>query len=125
MQGVHDIFDVDLFRHLIAASVELTDQPATGAHAAKPSRHCRSSALDLFPDRGRRAALERGARLCAPPHHAPRDAARASSGRAAIRFSPGLLPCWSGNGRAIPNYNAPRGAMTSETLRLEELRFPR
>src|SRR6202166_4813512 len=34
MQGVHDIFDVDLFRHLIAASVDLTDQPASGAHAA-------------------------------------------------------------------------------------------
>jgi alanyl-tRNA synthetase len=46
MQGVHDIFDIDLFRTLIAASVELTGVAAVGASA--PSHrviadHLRSS----------------------------------------------------------------------------------
>jgi alanyl-tRNA synthetase len=34
MQGVHDVFDIDLFRRIIAASVELTGQPSAGAHSA-------------------------------------------------------------------------------------------
>ncbi len=34
MQGVHDDFDTDLFRHLIAASADLSGAPATGGHAA-------------------------------------------------------------------------------------------
>ena len=34
LQGVHDNYDIDLFRHLIAASVEVTGTPADGAHKA-------------------------------------------------------------------------------------------
>src|SRR5437588_4862854 len=48
MQGVHDVFDVDLFRHVIAASVELTGEPAAGAHSASHrviADHLRSSAF--------------------------------------------------------------------------------
>jgi len=33
MQGVHDNYDIDLFRHLIAASAEYSGTPITGAHA--------------------------------------------------------------------------------------------
>ena len=32
LQGVHDNYDIDIFRHLIAASVELTGVPAEGRH---------------------------------------------------------------------------------------------
>ncbi|GAB4571118.1 MAG: alanine--tRNA ligase [Rhodothalassiaceae bacterium] len=34
LQGVHDNYDIDLFRRLIAASVDLTGIPAEGAHRA-------------------------------------------------------------------------------------------
>ena len=34
MQGVHDNYDIDLFRHLIAASAEASGSSATGGHAA-------------------------------------------------------------------------------------------
>src|SRR5262249_25952429 len=33
MQGVHDNYDIDLFRHLIAASAEASGSPANGPHA--------------------------------------------------------------------------------------------
>ena len=45
-------------------------------------RHRRSSARLGVPDRRRRAAVERGPRLCAPPHHAPRHAPRRAARRA-------------------------------------------
>ncbi len=32
LQGVHDNYDIDIFRHLVAASVELTGVPAEGRH---------------------------------------------------------------------------------------------
>ncbi len=32
LQGVHDNYDIDIFRHLIAASVDLTGVPAEGRH---------------------------------------------------------------------------------------------
>ncbi len=45
-------------------------------------RDRRPSARLVLPDRRRRAALERGPRLCAAPDHAPRHAPRAAAGRA-------------------------------------------
>src|SRR5260370_3750403 len=33
MQGMHDVFDVDLFRHLIATSAEHSGTPIAGPHA--------------------------------------------------------------------------------------------
>ncbi len=55
------------------------------------ARDRRPSARLVVPDRGRRAALERGPRLCAAPDHAPRDAPCAASRRArAAHVSPGL-----------------------------------
>ena len=54
-------------------------------------RHRRPSALLGLPDRRRRAAVERGPRLCAAPDHAPRDAPCAAARRErAADASPGL-----------------------------------
>ena len=81
LQGVHDNYDIDLFRTLIAASVEVIGVPATGPNRASHrviADHLRAVEL---PHRRRRAAVERGARLCAPPHHAARHAPRASPRR--------------------------------------------
>ncbi len=48
-------------------------RPGRREHGVVP-RHRRSSALVVLPDRRRRAAVERGPRLRAAPHHAPRHA---------------------------------------------------
>ncbi len=56
----------------------------------------RPPALDLVPDRRRRAALERGPRLRAAPDHAPRHAPRAP----ARRPGPGDVPAGAGARRA-------------------------
>jgi alanyl-tRNA synthetase len=45
-------------------------------------RHRRPPARLVLPDRRRRAAVERGPRLCAAPHHAPRHAPRQLLGAA-------------------------------------------
>ena len=55
-------------------------------------RHRRSPARVELPHRRRRAAVERRARLRAPPHHAPRHAPRASARRrGAADVSPGAV----------------------------------
>src|SRR4029077_21206007 len=46
LQGVHSLFDTDLFRHLIAASSEASGAPIDGPHAASHrviADHLRSS----------------------------------------------------------------------------------
>ena len=48
----------------------------------QPPGHRRPSARFELPDRRRRAAVERGPRLCPAPHHAPRHAPRAPPRRA-------------------------------------------
>ena len=70
---------------------QLQDRPVLGDHRpgrrshrrrsrgraeGVPPRDRRPPARLVVPDRRRRAALERGQRLCAPPHHAPRHAPR-------------------------------------------------
>ena len=44
LQGVHDNYDIDLFRHLIAASAEATGADAEGRTRLQPPRHRRPSA---------------------------------------------------------------------------------
>ena len=59
------------------------DRRRSGRAAARLAPgHRRPPARLRLPGRRRRAAVERGPRLCAPPHHAPRHAPRADSGRA-------------------------------------------
>ncbi len=122
MQGVHDIFDVDLFRHLIAASIELTDQPATGAHAASHrviADHLRSTSFliadGVLPsNEGRGYVLRRIMRRAM--RHAHLLGARDPL---LYRLLPVLVAEMGG---AYPELKRAE-ALTSETLRLEELRF--
>ena len=58
LQGVTNNYDVDLFRHLIAASESASGVASTGEATLQPSHHRRSSARHLLPDRRRRAALQ-------------------------------------------------------------------
>ena len=45
LQGVHSVFDTDLFKALVAASVDQTRVKAEGAQAASPPHHRRSPAI--------------------------------------------------------------------------------
>ena len=123
MQGVHNVFDIDLFRHLIAASVELTGQSSSGAHAAShrviadhlrstsfliadgvllPSNEGRGYVLRRIMRRGMRHAHILGAKD--PLMH---------------RLVPTLVAEMGG---AYPELKRAE-ALISETLRLEEIRF--
>ena len=62
------------------------------------------------PDRRRRAAVERGPRLCAAPDHAPRDAARAHDGRARSADAPAGAGAGAPDGRRLSRTGARRGA---------------
>ena len=68
------IYDIDLFKALIAASEAADRRAGQGRAPGLAPRHRRSPARDELPDRRRRAALQRGPRLRAAPHHAPRHA---------------------------------------------------
>jgi alanyl-tRNA synthetase len=122
MQGVHNVFDIDLFRHLIAASVEFTGQSASGAHAAShrviadhlrstsfliadgvlPSNEGRGYVLRRIMRRGMRHAHILGAKD--PLMH---------------RLVPTLV---AEMGSAYPELKRAE-ALVTETLRLEEIRF--
>ena len=72
LQGVHDNYDTDTFKALIAESGDLTKTATTGAKPGLAPRDRRSPARIELPCRGWRAARERGPRLCVAPDHAPR-----------------------------------------------------
>ncbi len=122
MQGVQDVFDVDLFRHIIAASAELTAQPSTGAHAASHrviADHLRSSAF-LIADGVLPSNEGRGYVLRRIMRRAMRHAHLLGS-RDPLLYR--LLPVLVAEmGQAYPELKRAE-ALTSETLRLEELRF--
>ena len=81
LQGTHDNYEIDLFLRADRSLGLAHRRSRQGRGQAKPPRHRRSFARGLLPHRRRRAAVERGTRLCAPPHHAPRHASRASARR--------------------------------------------
>ena len=85
LQGVHDNYDIDLFRALIAASEEATGVKAEGDAPCQPPRHRRPPARLRIPDRRRRPAVERRPWLCTAPHHAPRHAPRPAARLPVIR----------------------------------------
>jgi alanyl-tRNA synthetase len=122
MQNVHDVFDVDIFRHIIAASAELTGESAAGAHAASHrviADHLRSSAFlmadGVLPsNEGRGYVLRRIMRRAM--RHAHLLGARDPL---LYRLLPTLV---AGMGTAYPELKRAE-ALTFETLRLEELRF--
>ena len=82
LQGKHDNYDIDIFRALILAERRGHRAGPGRSVPGQPSGDRRPSAQHGIPDRRRRAAVERGPRLCAAPHHAPRHAPRAHDGRA-------------------------------------------
>jgi len=122
MQGVHDVFDVDLFRRLIAASAELTGKPAVGTHAASHrviADHLRSSAFligdGVLPSNEGRGYVLRRIMRRAMRH------AHILGAHEPLLFR--LLPVLVAEmGGAYPELKRAE-ALTSETLRLEELRF--
>ena len=85
LQGTHDNYKIDLFGAIISHVADLTGVEPDGPRARVASRHRRSPARVVVSDRRRRAAFERGPRLCAAPHHAPRHAACAAPWRARRR----------------------------------------
>jgi alanyl-tRNA synthetase len=58
LQGQHDNYDIDLFRALIAASVDLTGVEGGGRGQGEPPRDRRPFAGVELPDCRRRAAVE-------------------------------------------------------------------
>ena len=109
LQGEHDNYDIDLFKALIRASEDFTDT-SRGQEQGEPPGHCRPSARDLLPDRRRRAALERRARLCAPPHHAPRHAPCAAARRTRSADVPAGADAGARNGPGLSGTGARRSA---------------
>ena len=76
LQGTHDNYAIDLFATLIQPIADLTKVGAARPAQGLAPGDRRSPARLLLPDRRRRAAVERGPRLCAAPHHAARHAPR-------------------------------------------------
>ena len=81
MQGVQSNYDIDLFQHLVEAAA----RAARHAGSDQPfiARDRRPHPRLLLPGGRRRHAFERRPWLCAPPHHAARDAPRAQVRRRA------------------------------------------
>ena len=110
LQGTHDNYQTDLFRSLIRAIEEETNTADEGTALRVAPGHRRPFARLLLPDRRWRLAVERGPRLCAAPHHAPRHApCRAARGpRAAdVEARPGAE---AGDGRSLSRARSRRAA---------------
>ena len=82
LQGTHDNYKIDLFGALILRDRRPDRRRCRRAAGGLAPRHRRPSARLRVPDRRRRAAVERGPRLRAAPHHAPRHAPCAAARRA-------------------------------------------
>ncbi len=122
MQGVHDVFDTDLFRHLIAASADLSGAPAVGGHAASHrviSDHLRSSSF-LIADGVLPSNEGRGYVLRRIMRRAMRHAHLIGSKDPLMhRLVPMLV---AEMGQAYPELKRAE-ALVTETLKLEETRF--
>jgi len=122
MQGTHDNYEIDLFKTLIAASVDLTGVPAEGADA--PSHriiadHLRASSF-LIADGVLPSNEGRGYVLRRIMRRAMRHAHMLGAKDSLLHR---LVPTLVGEmGRAFPELQ--RGeALIDETLKLEETRF--
>jgi alanyl-tRNA synthetase len=124
LQGVHDNYDVDLFKALIAASVELTGVPAVGAEA--PSHrviadHLRSTSF-LIADGVTPSNEGRGYVLRRIMRRAMRHAHLLGAADPLMhRLAPTLIEQMGG---AYPEL-VRASALVVETLRAEEERFRR
>ena len=122
LQGKHDNYDIDLFRRLIDASVELTGVPAEGERRASHrviADHLRSSAF-LIADGVLPSNEGRGYVLRRIMRRAMRHAELLGAREPLIyKLLPVLV---SEMGRAYPELQRAE-ALISETLKLEETRF--
>jgi len=122
LQGVHDNYDIDLFRHLIAASAEASGSSATGGHAASHrviADHLRSTSFliadGVLPsNEGRGYVLRRIMRRAM--RHAHLIGAKDPL---MYRLVPALV---AEMGAAYPELGRAQ-ALITETLKLEEIRF--
>ena len=122
MQGVHDVFDTDLFRHLITASVELTGVASSNVHAASHrviADHLRSTSFliadGVLPsNEGRGYVLRRIMRRAMRHAHI-----LGAKDPLMYRLVPALV---SEMGAAYPELRRAE-ALITETLKLEEVRF--
>jgi alanyl-tRNA synthetase len=122
LQGKHDNYDTDLMRSLIEASAMPRRRSRRAEERASPGDRG-PPALGLLPDRRRGDAVERGARLCPAPDHAPRDAACASPLGVQDPLMYRLVPALVAQmGQAYPELGRAQ-ALITETLKLEEERF--
>ena len=122
MQGVHDNYDVDLFRHLIAASAEESGTPVAGPHAVSHrviADHLRSTSFliadGVLPsNEGRGYVLRRIMRRAMRHAHL-----LGSKDPLMYRLVPVLV---AEMGEAYPELKRAE-PLISETLKLEEARF--
>src|ERR1700678_3589006 len=122
LQGVHNVFDTDLFRHLIMASAEFSGAPANGDNAASHrviADHLRSSSFliadGVLPsNEGRGYVLRRIMRRAMRYAHL-----LGSKDPLMYRLVPALV---AEMGQAYPELKRAE-ALVTETLKLEELRF--
>ena len=91
LQGADSIWDIDVFRPLIAAAERVTGvalRRLPGHRARRVAAHPgRARPHHDLPRRRRRRAVERGARLRAAPHHPARGAPRVPARRARPRHA--------------------------------------
>ncbi|MBI3675948.1 MAG: alanine--tRNA ligase [Proteobacteria bacterium] len=122
LQGVTDNYDIDLFRHLIAASVEASGTPSTGEHAASHrviADHLRATSF-LIADGVLPSNEGRGYVLRRIMRRAMRHAHLIGSKDPLMhRLVPALV---AEMGAAYPELGRAQ-ALVTETLRLEEIRF--
>ncbi|MBN8998971.1 MAG: alanine--tRNA ligase, partial [Rhizobiales bacterium] len=124
LQGVHDNYDIDLFKALIRASVEATGVPAEGANRASHriiADHLRASSF-LIADGVLPSNEGRGYVLRRIMRRAMRHAHLLGAADPLLwRLVPALI---REMGRAYPELVRAE-ALITETLRLEEIRFRR
>ena len=122
LQGVHNVFDTDLFRHLTTASVEFSGAPANGDNVASHrviADHLRSSSFliadGVLPsNEGRGYVLRRIMRRAMRYAHL-----LGSKDPLMYRLVPALV---AEMGQAYPELKRAE-ALVAETLKLEEIRF--
>ena len=122
MQGVHDNYDIDMFRHLIAASAESSGAPVNGPHAVSHrviADHLRSSSFliadGVMPsNEGRGYVLRRIMRRGMRHAHI-----LGSKDPLMYRLVPTLA---AEMGEAFPELKRAE-ALIAETMKLEETRF--
>ncbi len=122
LQGVHDNYDIDLFKHLIAASAETSGSPVNGPHAVSHrviADHLRSASFliadGVLPsNEGRGYVLRRIMRRAMRHAHI-----LGAKDPLMYRLVPSLV---AEMGEAYPELKRAE-ALTVETLKIEEVRF--